>query len=632
MHALSRRLRPAWFVLVAALAFGLSQGERVLASGLPEREETGSFPKSGLFSVRASGQTGPVSSADDPAIWVHPTDPSLSVVIGTNKNTSGGLHVFDLQGRQLQFVAGGKHNNVDVRYGFMLGGVSVDLVSVCDRNNDQLDIYTIDPATRLLTQVGTVQAGIEVYGYAMYHSRTTGKFYGFVASSDGVEQWEFVDRGNGTVGGVRVRTFPSGHLIEGIAADDELGYLYLAEESQGIFKYYAEPDRPTTRLATVDVVGSATQLIEDVEGLTIYYRRNGTGYLIASSQGNDRFVVYRREGNNQYLGTFEVPEANSTDGIDVINMALGPLYPLGMFVAQNGDRDFQMVRWQDIATALGLAIDTQGYNVRGVSDCASVASVNVVPASASVEVGATLQLGATLRDGGGAPLFGCALTWSTSDDAIATVGANGLVTGVFQGPATITATSGGVSGSSAITVPAPPVATGLRSPTANAAVTSSAGDNNGFQTSPANAHAGDGLFAVDTNSGTGTSTSCTNNGKDKHLFYNYGLSIPPGSTIKGIEVRLDAKVDSTSGSPKFCVQLSSNGGASWTAAKSTARLATSGATYMLGSATDTWGRSWTVGDLADAGFRVRVISVANSTSRDFSLDWIAVRVTYQPSP
>jgi hypothetical protein len=313
-------------------------------------------------------------------------------------------------------------------------------------------------------------------------------------------------------------------------------------------------------------------------------------------------------------------------------MALGPLYPLGMFVAQNGDRDFQMVRWQDIATALGLAIDTQGYNVRGVSDCASVASVNVVPASASVEVGATLQLGATLRDGGGAPLFGCALTWSTSDDAIATVGANGLVTGVFQGPATITATSGGVSGSSAITVPAPPVATGLRSPTANAAVTSSAGDNNGFQTSPANAHAGDGLFAVDTNSGTGTSTSCTNNGKDKHLFYNYGLSIPPGSTIKGIEVRLDAKVDSTSGSPKFCVQLSSNGGASWTAAKSTARLATSGATYMLGSATDTWGRSWTVGDLADAGFRVRVISVANSTSRDFSLDWIAVRVTYQPSP
>ena len=210
MHAPWRRLRHAAFLLVAALAFGLCQGDRVLASGLPEREETGPFPKAGLFSVRASGQTGPVSSADDPAIWVHPTDPSLSVVIGTNKNTSGGLHVFDLQGRQLQFVAGGKHNNVDVRYGFMLGGVSVDLVSVCDRNNDQIDIYTIDPATRQLTQVGTIQAGIEVYGYAMYHSRTTGKFYGIVASSDGVEQWEFVDQGNGTVGGVRSGRSPRG--------------------------------------------------------------------------------------------------------------------------------------------------------------------------------------------------------------------------------------------------------------------------------------------------------------------------------------------------------------------------------------------------------------------------------------
>jgi myo-inositol-hexaphosphate 3-phosphohydrolase len=814
MNPQLRRFRHAAFVLVAALAFGLCQGDRVLASGLPEREETGPFPKAGLFSVHASGQTGPVSSADDPAIWVHPTDPSLSVVIGTNKNTSGGLHVFNLQGTQLQFVAGGKHNNVDVRYGFMLGGVSVDLVSVCDRNNDQIDIYTIDPATRQLTQVGTIQAGIEVYGYAMYQSRTTGKFYGFVASSDGVEQWEFVDRGNGTVGGVRVRTFPSGHLIEGIAADDELGYLYLAEESQGIFKYYAEPDRPTTRLATVDVVGSATQLIEDVEGLTIYYRRNGTGYLIASSQGNDRFVVYRREGNNQYLGTFEVPEANSTDGIDVINMALGPLYPLGMFVAQNGDRDFQMVRWQDIANALGLAIDTQGYDVRGGSACAGVASVSVAPAPASVEVGATLQLSATPMDGGGASLAGCAVTWSTSAATVATVGASGLVTGVAVGPATITATSGGVSGASTITVvastnapplvwgvsiapvpegasasmsatfsdsnagdthtasitwgdgspaqpgtvnetdrtvtgshvyandgaytvtvtvsdnragagqagatvnvsnvvptanaggpysgvegvpiqfsgsatdpgadvltyewdftyngtfalgatgktvqhtyaqgtytvglqvrdddgvstvvattivtvAAPPVDTGLRSPTANAAVTSSAGDKNGFQTNPANAHADDGLFAVDTNSGSGTSTSCTSSSKDKHRFYNYGVSVPTGATIKGIEVRLDAKVDSTSGSPKLCVQLSWNGGATWTAAKATPRLTTSEATYMLGSATDTWGRSWTVGDLTDTSFRVRVISVASSTSRDFSLDWVAVRVTYQ---
>jgi PKD repeat protein len=193
--------------------------------------------------------------------------------------------------------------------------------------------------------------------------------------------------------------------------------------------------------------------VADVEGLTIYYRRNGGGYLIASSQGNDRFVVYRREGNNEYLGTFEVPEANNTDGIDVISMALGPLYPLGMFVAQNSDRDFQMVRWQDIANALGLAIDTQGYDVRG-GGCLDVASVDVSPASATIVEGETVQLTATSKDAAGVSVPGCAVTWSTDTPAVAAVSSSGLVTGLADGlvAATVTATAEGVSDTSSITV------------------------------------------------------------------------------------------------------------------------------------------------------------------------------------
>ncbi|MEK7324354.1 MAG: hypothetical protein AAB217_03745, partial [Chloroflexota bacterium] len=171
--------------------------------------------------------------------------------------------------------------------------------------------------------------------------------------------------------------------------------------------------------------------------------------------------------------------------------------------------------------------------------------------------------------------------------------------------------------------------TGLLSPITNAAQTSSAGDNNGYQTSPANAHADDGLFAVDTNSGSNTNTSCTNNGKDKHRFYDYNISIPGGSTIVGIEVRLDARVDSTSGAPKICVQLSWNGGTSWTTAKQTSTLTTTEATHILGSAADTWGRTWTTTELSNTNFRVRVIDVSSSTARDFSLDWVAVRVTYR---
>jgi hypothetical protein len=176
---------------------------------------------------------------------------------------------------------------------------------------------------------------------------------------------------------------------------------------------------------------------------------------------------------------------------------------------------------------------------------------------------------------------------------------------------------------------APACEYGSAQPIGDAPVTSGSGDNNGYQTSPANAFANDGLFAVDT-SGTNNNTSCTSNRKDRHIFYNYGLSIPGGATITGIEVRLDGRADSTAGAPKFCVQVSWNSGTSWTTAKSTSTLTTNEATYLLGGAADTWGRTWASGNFSDANLRVRITDVASSTSRDFSLDWIAVQVSYTP--
>lgn len=430
-------------------------GQEQLGVASGAQDETGPFPKTGLFTIATSGSTGPAGIADDPAIWVHPADPSLSLVIGTNKNTSGGLHVFDLQGTQLQFVAGGRHNNADLRYGFALQGNLVDLVSACDRTTNQIDVYAVDSATRTLTPVGNIQTGVSVYGYIMYHSRATGRYYGIVSSGSRVEQWEFVARADGTVGGVLAKTYATSHLIEGMVADDELGWLYLAEESTGIYRYDAEPGRPNTRLATVDVVGSPTQLVADIEGLTLYYRRGGLGYLIASSQGNDRFIVYRREGGNAYLGTFTLTQVGDTDGIDVNNMDLGSLYPQGMFVAQNSDSNFRMARWQDVANALGLAIDTPGYNVRGRLNCGAAAVVAMSPPGATLDAGATIQLQAAGSDSAGGALGGCPVLWSSSDAAVATVSAAGLVRGVTAGAATITAVIGGASGAASITVVTP---------------------------------------------------------------------------------------------------------------------------------------------------------------------------------
>jgi carboxypeptidase T len=177
---------------------------------------------------------------------------------------------------------------------------------------------------------------------------------------------------------------------------------------------------------------------------------------------------------------------------------------------------------------------------------------------------------------------------------------------------------------------APATNTGMKSPTAQSAETSSSGDNNGYEVSASNALTNDSLFAVDNNSGSGTNTSCTHAQKDKHRFSNFSFDIPGTALIQGIEVRLDAKADSTSSAPKLCVQLSSDGGVSWTTTKSTTTLTTSDATYILGGPADNWGLTWTLSTLSDANFRVRVIDVSSSTSRDFSLDWIAVRVTYTP--
>jgi hypothetical protein len=178
--------------------------------------------------------------------------------------------------------------------------------------------------------------------------------------------------------------------------------------------------------------------------------------------------------------------------------------------------------------------------------------------------------------------------------------------------------------------PAPVTSTGFLSPSANAPVTTGSGDNNGFQTTPANAYLSDNLYAVDTNSGNGTSTSCTSNKKDRHIYNNFNFNLPVSAVVKGVEVRVEGKADSTASTPKFCVQLSWNGGTTWTTAKSTANLGTTDVVYTLGTSIDTWGHVWTAAETGNTSFRVRIVNVSSSTSRDFSLDALTVNVHYQP--
>ena len=90
-----------------------------------------------------------------------------------------------------------------------------------------------------------------------------------------------------------MRRFAVGSQTEGCVADDERGDLYIGEEAKGIWRYSAEPNAGTKR-ARVDSTGPDGHLEAEVEGLALARGPARSGYLIASSQGDSSFAVYRR--------------------------------------------------------------------------------------------------------------------------------------------------------------------------------------------------------------------------------------------------------------------------------------------------------------------------------------------------
>jgi len=88
-----------------------------------------------------------------------------------------------------------------------------------------------------------------------------------------------------------------------------------------------------------------------------------------------------------------------------------------------------------------------------------VGAVLVSPPTASLSVGNTAQFSVVVQDTAGNPLSGRTVTWTSSNNGVASVSATGLVTGVGAGSATISATSGGKSGTAMVTVTLVPVAT-----------------------------------------------------------------------------------------------------------------------------------------------------------------------------
>ncbi|MFQ5822795.1 MAG: phytase [bacterium] len=314
---------------------------------------------------------------DDPAIWLHPTDPSKSLIIGTDKNADGALYVFDLDGKIIEEKTVHdlkRPNNVDVEYGLVLNGVPTDIAVTTERLANKIRVFSLPDMIEI------DKGGIEVFagesqrapmGISLYKRGSDSVIFAVVGRKEGPKDgsylWEYrlEDDGTGKVMGTKVREFGiwSGKKeIEAIAVDDALGYVYYSDEGLGIRKYYADPD---VKDANSELALFATEgFEEDQEGISIYAINDGTGYIIVSDQSANELHIFRRGGepddphNHQLVKIVKVL-ANNSDGSEVTNAILNDTFPVGLFVAMSDDRTFQFYSWENIA-GKDLAIAPNG--------------------------------------------------------------------------------------------------------------------------------------------------------------------------------------------------------------------------------------------------------------------------------
>jgi 3-phytase len=309
--------------------------------------------------LTASGETVPVGTAnedaaDDPAIWRNRRNPSASLIVATDKKA--GLYVYGLDGKVRHFAAAGRLNNVDL---VDLGSRGV-MVIASDRNdlaNAKLRLYYLNKANGTLTGAGSVTGGAgEAYGVCLW--RTGGKLYAFSVLKEGaVHQIEISMAG--PLSGRIVRTLKLATQPEGCVVDPRTSTLFVGEEDRGIWRFDARASGSAAGSLVIPTDG--VNLVADVEGLAIAPRGNRGGYLIASSQGDNAYVLFRLP-DLRPAGRFRISQgafgaAEETDGIAFHPGDFGGPYSRGLLVVQDGEnaphpQNFKLVGWRYVLAAL----------------------------------------------------------------------------------------------------------------------------------------------------------------------------------------------------------------------------------------------------------------------------------------
>ena len=334
----------------------------VLALGMAGLASAGS---ANTVSVEARAETVPVGTvqddaADDPAIWRNPARPLASLIVATDKKA--GLYVYDLDGQVRSFRPDGRLNNVDL-IDLGKGGV---IVVASDRNDPglaKLRIYRLNTRTARLEPLGIAPGG-GGEGYGVCLLQTGRSLYAFSVLKHGLVEQVRIDLSGRAAAGRIVRSLQVETQAEGCVADPRTQTLYVGEEARGIWAFDARISGSAQ--GKLAAAADSRQLYPDVEGLALFPQGRKGGWLVASSQGDNAYAVYRLP-DMAPAGRFRIAAGafgatEETDGIALAAGRFGPLYPGGLLVVQDGDnaphaQNFKLVSWQDLLQALGLPLN-----------------------------------------------------------------------------------------------------------------------------------------------------------------------------------------------------------------------------------------------------------------------------------
>ncbi len=130
---------------------------------------------------------------------------------------------------------------------------------------------------------------------------------------------------------------------EGCVADDQNDLLFLGEEDVGVWRFAADAKADTKGELVIKADGDV--LVADVEGLALLPAEPGNPpYLLASSQGNDSYVLFQATAPYKAVARFRIrlnselgiDGSSETDGLELTTLSLGKGFEQGAVIVQDG--------------------------------------------------------------------------------------------------------------------------------------------------------------------------------------------------------------------------------------------------------------------------------------------------------